>query len=184
MVVSVVASVKKPSKLRGYFRKHSQGFGAAIGIFQKKNKRKVAGSSIISSNIGYGSRLNKTRRTSFLTNAQIASRNIRGYKAEKYTVPSRNFFKVAAEPKFWERQNFGFLKEFYKANVLIRDCEKRLGNLGVIILRRAINDSEEYEDNSEFTVDKKGFNKPLIASGQMLKAIDWKSYMPGGRGNG
>jgi len=168
---------KKDNKLKEYFKAHAKGLGVSIGIFGKNNKRKqVATSGVVAT--PYGTRRAISNLPSKSTNYSIALKNIKGYSTPKYSVPSRNFFKKAKEKKYWDKQNFTFLKDYFKALKPNDNTSlARLGNLGKVILKRAINDTDS-PPNSPFSVEKKGFNAPLRDSGQLQQSINWQDYKP------
>ena len=170
-------NLKKDNKLKEYFKAHSKGLGVSIGIFGKYNKRKqVADSGVVGT--PYGIRRAISNLPSKATNYSVALKNIKGYSTPKYSVPVRNFFKKAKEKKYWDKQNFTFLKDYFKALNPNDDTSlNRLGNLGKVILKRAINDTDT-PANSPFSVEKKGFNAPLRDSGQLQSSINWQNYKP------
>lgn len=88
------------------------------------------------------------------------------------TAPPRPFMRntVAAKSPRW---GIGLGNALRKTNY---DARAALAIMGMGIqgqIRQTITDFKE-PPNSQVTVDLKGFNKPLVSSGQMLRAVDFQ----------
>ena len=166
-------------KIKDYFKKHSKGLKVSIGFFGSKNKRLEAGTGTVKSVYGLKKTLTKTK--SSITNSYVAKKNIEGStfiskQGNNIKIPARNFFVVASDKKYWGKNNFDFLRDFYKINIKEQQATNRLGNLGAVIIKRAIADSGKYAPNTDFTQELKGGGKPLIDSMQMLNSVGWKKW--------
>jgi hypothetical protein len=180
-MINVKATFNNNQKIKDYFKKHSKGLKVSIGFFGNKNKRKEVIENGLKINSVYGLKKSLSKKKSNITNSYVAKKNIEGStfiskQGNEITIPSRNFFLVASDKKYWQSANFDFLRDFYKT---IRNDDKvynRLGNLGTVILKRAVADSSKYQPNTDFTQEIKGSSKPLIDSGQMLDGLGWKKF--------
>jgi len=86
-------------------------------------------------------------------------------------IPARPFLRTA-EQKHHDRWLNVLATEIYKT----LDPEKALHKLGGIAVgdvKKSIK-SGGWKPNAKVTADRKGFNKPLIDTGEMLRAIDYE----------
>jgi len=175
------AGLKNPKIIKDYFNNHSKGLRVSIGFFGAKNRRKEAIIGGLSINSVYGLKKELSKKKTKITNSQVAKKNIEGdtftsKQGNEITIPPRNFFKVAKDKKYWKDLNFDFLRDYYKLRGQSGNVDNRLGNLGVVILKRAVSDSSQYAPNTEFTQEMKGSSKPLIDSGQLISGFGWKKF--------
>lgn len=174
------AYLRNPKIIKDYFRQHSKNMRVSIGFFGKKNTRKETELGGLKINSVYGLKKTLSKKRVKITNSQVAKKNIEGgsftsNKGNEIVIPKRNFFLVAKDKKYWKDANFDFLRDYYKlrgqGDTIVNN---RLGNLGVVILKRAVADSSKYEPNTEFTQELKGSSKPLIDSGQLIDGFGWR----------
>lgn len=75
--------------------------------------------------------------------------------------------------------NIGFIRQFIEDGLSkktpIQNIMKDLGvELKNKMINRVIHSSKYYQENAKTTIAKKGFNHPLIDTGDMLNSIDYK----------
>ncbi|MFL1780840.1 hypothetical protein ABSA28_00543 [Candidatus Hepatincolaceae symbiont of Richtersius coronifer] len=156
-----------------YIKKHNINFKSQVGFFSQ-TARKTVGESLGKAT-PYGKRRQSLKSKARVSNVQVAYVNIFGIGRN----PARNFFKLAGNKKYWQDNNFDFLKKFFvnsaAASPIVSETINAWNNLSKAVLRRSILDFKT-PPNSPITIAKKGFNNPLIDSQQMLKAIAGLPY--------
>lgn len=87
------------------------------------------------------------------------------------TTPSRGFFRytVNENRKNWVLSTKNLMK-------LHKDPKQVMGLMGEHIKGQIVQSIVSWSDppNAPYTVAKKGFNKPLIDTGQMSRSISWE----------
>ncbi len=104
--------------------------------------------------------------------ASVAIQNEYGVPAQN--IPARPFMRdtVNSNKNKWAKI-FGALIKQQKADINITQIFHKLGMLAVGDIQKQIK-SGSYVDNAPSTIAKKGFNKPLIDTGVMLKSVNYE----------
>lgn len=152
------------NKVKGMFGKYHFEVGILEDASYRKpqiGKRGFKGKDVVTAYAG-GPVRKKSRQDSGMTIAEIAKENRERLGVNFWTDPFQQSSSDIIK----------FSREFFKV-VFGYGTKKRAENLLQAIVRNPILRGE-YGDNSEITQKIKGFNRPLIDTAQMFKAIKAK----------
>lgn len=154
--------IKKLKKLKGGTVK--------VGWFEGQNYDDGTPIATIARVQEYGATINVTEKMRgwFLAN---------GYPLKKETqqihIPERSFMRRTADNKKqeWKEKIEKDLKKVIEGNLSIEEALNRLGVQIKGDIQTTISEISE-PPNASMTIDRKGFNKPLVDTGTMLQYID------------
>lgn len=103
--------------------------------------------------------------------AQVALAN--EYGVPEHNVPPRPFMwrTVDGNAKKWAKMVQNELPQMKKMD--LKTMVKRIASVAVRDMQRTI-DELQYPPNAQSTINAKGFNNPLIDSGQMRDSVTWR----------